>query len=42
MVFALGVGLVLSRRASKDSESYFLGGRRFPWWLIGISMVATS
>ena len=42
MVFALGVGLVLSRRASKDSESYFLGGRKFPWWLIGISMVATS
>lgn len=42
LVFALGVGFVLSKRASKGAEAYFLGGRSLPWWAIGISMVATS
>ncbi len=42
MVFALAVGVMLSRRASQSSESFFLGGRSLPWWLVGISMVATS
>ena len=42
MLFALGVGVVLSRKASESSDNYFLGGRNMPWWLIGISMVATS
>jgi solute:Na+ symporter, SSS family len=30
-------GLVLSRRASKDLESYFLGGRTLPWYMLGVS-----
>ncbi len=42
LVFALGVGFVFSKKASKGSEAYFLGGRSLPWWAIGISMVATS
>ena len=42
MVFALGVGVVLSRRASASTDNFFLGGRSMPWWLVGISMVATS
>ena len=42
MVFALGVGVVLSRRASESTDNFFLGGRSMPWWLVGISMVATS
>ena len=42
MLFALVVGVVLSRKASESSENYFLGGRTLPWWLVGISMVATS
>lgn len=42
MVFALLVGLVLTKKASKSTEDYFLGGRNMPWWLVGISMVATS
>jgi solute:Na+ symporter, SSS family len=42
MVFALGVGIFFSKKASKDTESYFLGGRSLPWWMIGISMAATS
>ena len=42
LVFALGVGIFFSKRASKNTESYFLGSRSLPWWMIGISMVATS
>ncbi len=42
LVFALGVGVVLSKKASQGAEAYFLGGRSLPWWAIGISMVATS
>jgi solute:Na+ symporter, SSS family len=30
-------GLWLSRRAGKSLESYFLGGRTLPWYLLGIS-----
>jgi solute:Na+ symporter, SSS family len=30
-------GLWLSRRASKDLESYFLGGRTLPWYMLGVS-----
>ena len=42
MAFAVGVGIYFSRKASKDSESFFLGGRSMPWWAIALSMVATS
>ncbi|MCH2115781.1 MAG: Na+:solute symporter [Pirellulales bacterium] len=42
MLFALSVGLYFSKKASKNSESFFLGGRSLPWWAIGVSMVATS
>jgi len=38
----LMVGVIVSKRASKNSTEYFLGGRRMPWWLLGISMVATT
>ncbi|MCC6492391.1 MAG: Na+:solute symporter [Pirellulales bacterium] len=30
-------GLWLSRRASKNLESYFLGGRALPWYMLGVS-----
>jgi solute:Na+ symporter, SSS family len=39
---SLAVGVWASRRASRDAESYFLSGRRMPWWLLGFSMVATT
>jgi SSS family solute:Na+ symporter len=29
-------------RKNKTTENYFLGGRSFPGWLIGLSMFATS
>lgn len=42
IIFALFVGLYFSKKASESTENYFLGGRTLPWWMIGISMVATS
>ena len=34
-------GVLLTRRASRDIDSYFLGGRRIPWWLVGLSGTAS-
>jgi solute:Na+ symporter, SSS family len=31
------IGLWVSRRGSKDLDSYFLGGKSLPWYLLGIS-----
>ena len=31
------IGLWVSRRGSKDMDSYFLGGKKLPWWMLGIS-----
>ena len=39
---ALGVGLWASIQAKTDAAGYFLAGRNMPWWLLGISMVATT
>jgi len=42
--FALSliVGLWVSRQAGQDTKSFFLAGRNMPWWLLGVSMVATT
>ncbi len=42
MAITVVIGFLVSRRASKDSSSYFLGRRNMPWWLLGGSMVATT
>ncbi len=31
------VGLAMSKKASKNLENYFLGGRSLPWYLLGVS-----
>ncbi len=36
------VGLSYSARAGKSISNFFLGGRNLPWYLAGISMVATT
>ncbi|HKV42518.1 MAG TPA: hypothetical protein VJX67_25175 [Blastocatellia bacterium] len=33
----IGIGIYVTRRASKNFDSYFLGGKSMPWWLLGIS-----
>ncbi|HEX7070432.1 MAG TPA: sodium:solute symporter family protein [Rhodothermales bacterium] len=39
---SLVIGLWASRRSSRDFAAFFLGGRTMPWWLLGVSMVATT
>lgn len=39
---ALIIGLSVSRSSGQDFSSFFLGGRKMPWWLLGVSMVATT
>lgn len=38
----LFIGLRLSKKAGSSSKEFFLSGRNMPWWLLGISMVATT
>lgn len=38
----LTIGLLSSRSAGKGYSEFFLSGRNMPWWLLGISMVATT
>ena len=39
---SLGLGLWFARRAGADIREFFLGGSNLPWWLAGVSMVATT
>ena len=37
-VFAtIGIGFWISKRASKNLDSYFLGGNKIPWYMLGLS-----
>ncbi|HLX26037.1 MAG TPA: sodium:solute symporter family protein [Candidatus Cybelea sp.] len=46
VVVSLGISfvpaIVLARRAGKNITEFFAAGRAAPWWLIGISLVATT
>ncbi|MYE29300.1 MAG: Na+:solute symporter, partial [Gammaproteobacteria bacterium] len=42
LIVSLAIGFALRRRASRDSRSFFLSNRNLPWWLLGVSMVATT
>ncbi len=39
---ALVIGLLVARRAGRNTAEFFLSGRAMPWWLLGMSMVATT
>src|SRR5580765_1227760 len=45
-IFAVAIcfvpALFFSRRSSKNTSEFFASGRSVPWWLAGISMVATT
>ena len=41
-LLSLVIGLAVSRSAGEDFNAFFLGSRNMPWWLLGISMVATT
>ncbi|MCE2613516.1 Na+:solute symporter [Flavobacteriaceae bacterium D16] len=36
------IGIIVSKTAGKSSSEFFLSGRTMPWWLLGLSMVATT
>jgi Na+/proline symporter len=42
--FALsaGIGFYFTRRGGSSLSEYFVSGRSVPWWLAGVSMVATT
>jgi len=38
----LFIGIYVSKQSGKSSAEYFLSGKNMPWWLLGVSMVATT
>ncbi len=46
VVFSIGLSflpaILLARRAGSSTAEFFTSGRAAPWWLIGVSMVATT
>jgi len=41
-IILLSIGFFASKKAGKSVNEFFLSGRNMPWWLLGISMVATT
>src|SRR5210317_1684342 len=39
---SLGIGIYVSKTSGKNTSEFFLSGRTMPWWLLGLSMVATT
>ncbi|HDL19431.1 MAG TPA: sodium:solute symporter [Bacteroidetes bacterium] len=42
LVTLVGVGLFVQRKASAGIDSYFLGNRDLPWWVLGASGMASN
>ena len=38
----VGVVAVVASRREREAADYFLAGRNLPWWLIGISLIASN
>lgn len=41
-VISLLIGVAVTRRAGSSATEFFAAGRSMPWWLLGVSMVATT
>lgn len=41
-VLVVVVGVYFSRRSQGSTAEFFMAGRNMPWWLLGVSMVATT
>lgn len=37
ILITVGIGFILSRRASKNIDNYFLGGNKIKWYFLGLS-----
>ena len=42
LLICFGPALFFARRASASTSEFFVSGRAVPWWLAGLSMVATT
>ncbi len=42
LAMAMALGIYFSRRAGRSVDDYFVAGRSLPWWLAGLTMVASS
>ncbi len=42
MVVTLAIALWSARQSGKSAKEYFLSGNNMPWWMLGVSMVATT
>jgi Na+/proline symporter len=38
----LAIGIIVSKKSGKNTSEFFLSGKTMPWWLLGLSMVATT
>ena len=34
---SIGIGFWISKKAAQNMNSYFLGGNKIPWWMLGVS-----
>jgi len=42
MIFSVLVGIYFSKKALRSVNDYFVSGRSLPWWLAGMSMIASA
>lgn len=42
MVISVLIGAYGGRHSGRSADEFFLSGRSMPWWLLGVSMVATT
>lgn len=41
-IVTMAIGMLVSKKSGSNSAEFFLGNRNMPWWLLGVSMVATT
>ncbi len=41
-ILTLIIGAIVSKKSGSSASEFFLSGRNMPWWLLGVSMVATT
>ena len=40
LIVTMGVGLMMTRKASQSLDNYYLGGRSLPWYMLGMAGMA--
>jgi len=42
LLLTLLIGFIVSKKSGENASEFFLSGRNMPWWILGLSMVATT